>query len=646
MPDKDTLLLDPPAEAAADGSSPAADPPAAVKTTRKPSTRRSRKVPSDPAVPEVTDPIAPVSDRASAPVTAAPVTASDGAPVTDPATVTGGSDAGRPGDREPVNGHGHGQHGHSVGTHLQPGHRHPPAHTCDDLCADLSGDRHTEGHRIPHGHESGRDPDPDRRRSPHPADGDLLPVHHRANADPHRTSDRPADRSVTFAADGDRDRHTVTDRHHRTDPVRPSPRPRARTHPSKAVAKAQRFWRFIPYGGVAGGAIYGQVSAGITRVGASDLASLTMVILMAVAIEGGAVWMAYLAKQRGELGENPTPFFVISSFFAALAVGINVLGHWGDLWSVALFGGLSAAGYVIWCFDLNALLDDAWDPDGTIRRKVPGIRVLKKLTGGNMALAKRARRIALLYAESLTEPHLPGMGPARAIELAQQQIAEETRRSRLEASVRQIYLEEGASTTDIELALLAYGADGGIAAAIAEQVSIHDMAASLAARIAPKRLAGSPVPRVSSPPRRSAPPPSPPAPPSAVRRRPSGADDVIDGEVIESRKSVGPGRGSDVDPWEKYASILRAVAEHVPDWDTRDHKIRYTEVAEAQAAAAERGRLDKTCTSKPYLLKLALMAEALTARASEIPAHQWETGHLRDVPAQDLQARRLAILGS
>lgn len=391
-------------------------------------------------------------------------------------------------------------------------------------------------------------------------------------------------------------------------------------------------WRFAPYALVAAGALAGQISAGHGYFKPTVWGVYIVIAVCGLAIEGGAVWMGYLAKQRGEMGENSTPFFVISTLFAALAVAINVIGHWGNIWAVAMFGGLSAAGYAIWCFDLRALLEDSWDKDGSIRRRAPSRMILMRFSEGDAKVAARARTIALIHAEANRDA--PALGPSQAIALARRELDEEARRAGIAAAVQQHMKEEmKASDIDIKLAMLSYGAQA-IADEMMQRAKNGDMAEALSSRITPKRLTGID--------------PNKTAGNRAQRPAPANQDGkppVIEGdfeEVQEKPRKALPSGSRGQDPWEKFAPLLKAIMENNPDWNTRETGLTTSQIEGALAWAVANAGLDKALvpTSKPYLLKLRWMIEALSQRP--VPDEQWEKS-LAGVDRDRIDEQRAAL---
>lgn len=418
---------------------------------------------------------------------------------------------------------------------------------------------------------------------------------------------------------------------------KPQPKGKATTD---ATPRRHSRLRYIPYLLVAGGAVYGQIQAGLMHRQPEDVMSAVPIYALAFAIEGGAVWMAWLAKERGERGESVKPFFIASTFFALIACGINIIGHWGDIWSLVVFGLLSAGGYAIWCIDLNALLDDTWDPDGSIRKQVPSVRVLAKMTT-DADLVRRARRLALLYAEA--HRNCLGLGPSEAIDMAISERAEEQQRAKLAAAVKQHFQEQGLTSTDVNLAILANGSDR-IVQALMDAVDTDETAKALAARIAANRLAGA-VPS-------AIPAGATGQPVRPGRRREKAPDRPADqptgGGADKAPEAKAPNRvprpSADefsADPYVLYGDQLKAVIAAIPDWETRTAKISGSEVLRAQDAAYNAGTLLTALRSKPYCLRFAWMLEAISRRRDQIPPELWGGGKpLADVDPSTLDGHR------
>lgn len=247
---------------------------------------------------------------------------------------------------------------------------------------------------------------------------------------------------------------------------------------------------WLPYALIAALAVGGQYVAGVERLQPADFGGHLAIGAVAVGIEAMAVWLSVLARQRARLGENAWLHWGIAAGFALVAVSINIIGH-EDLYLRVVFGGFSLAGFVIFVSEQISMVRSAWDPDGSIRSKVPAYGHLRQFESSD-AVIKLARRIAQTWAEKNRDAP-EGLGPVTVLELARQQISEDERRGRIQRVMRAMYLKRSLTADQVELALLAYNTEA-VAARMLADADNTGLAAALMRDIHPDILTAPPPP--------------------------------------------------------------------------------------------------------------------------------------------------------
>lgn len=301
--------------------------------------------------------------------------------------------------------------------------------------------------------------------------------------------------------------------------------------------------RWLPYGLIATLAIGGQYLAGVEHLHPTTPVEHAAIIAVAIGIEAIAVWLSVLARERARRGENARLYWVISTLFAGLAAAINIIGH-NELYLAAVFGGFSAAGFVIWLSEQIDAVKHAWDADGSIRAKVPAYAHLRQFESDEK-IVKRARLLAHMHAEQ--HPDQPGMGIMTALETAREQLAVEDRRRRLIAVVAKRYKEAGFSADEIDLATLIYNTEQ-VAKDMMDRADNTGLAIGLAHGVSPTKLTDVSAREIDKA------RPADEAEPPAVKPQPVPRTDDDAEPEQESPKHAGPGGRSDEPSW-----MLQAV---------------------------------------------------------------------------------------
>lgn len=225
-------------------------------------------------------------------------------------------------------------------------------------------------------------------------------------------------------------------------------------------------------------AIMGQAQAATVWLGWPMLAAVAAVST----IEFGGIVLSIEADHRRQLGERAYTYRVLSAVVAALAVGINVYGHWRNPAQVGLFAGLSALGYTVWVLKSGADRRDALRAAKMLPPVPPayGAEWIR-----HPLVTWRARGIFMRDAEQRLgdEDERPGIGLYESLDAAREEIRMRKRNKAVEDLLRK-QLSKGAAS---ELAVTAYDLPR-LAEAITAQADYEGLAALIGADLRPTKL--------------------------------------------------------------------------------------------------------------------------------------------------------------
>jgi hypothetical protein len=134
-------------------------------------------------------------------------------------------------------------------------------------------------------------------------------------------------------------------------------------------------WAYSFYVIAATGAVIGQTWVALDHMPwPAELpvwARILAVMPFAICLELLAMVLAAMADVRMRLGEHAYGFRAFSAFVAVVAVGIQVAGHWPDLYWSSVFGLLSTSAYLLWLLHAAARRRDALRALGKLRDTAP-----------------------------------------------------------------------------------------------------------------------------------------------------------------------------------------------------------------------------------------------------------------------------------
>ncbi|QSB14576.1 hypothetical protein JQS43_24400 [Natronosporangium hydrolyticum] len=195
------------------------------------------------------------------------------------------------------------------------------------------------------------------------------------------------------------------------------------------------------------------------RIGAVAPFALTLELL--------AVVLAVMADHRMRLGERAVVLRVFSAAVAVLATGVIVVGHWGDPYVVAAFGGLSVAAYLLSMAHMAMRRRDAMRAAGQLAQIAPAYGWWRRL------------RRPLLTARAAELARERGLGLYESLRAAELELRAERRRPAIAAAVGAAIRAEQADPRMAEIAVSTLDLDR-IAAELAGRADYAGWAARLA----------------------------------------------------------------------------------------------------------------------------------------------------------------------
>nr|WP_239102596.1 hypothetical protein [Actinoplanes siamensis] len=142
-------------------------------------------------------------------------------------------------------------------------------------------------------------------------------------------------------------------------------------------------WAYSFYAVAATGAVIGQSWVALDHMPwPAHMPVWTRVLLVlpfAICLELLAMVLAAMADERMRLGEHAYGFRVFSAIVAVVAVGIQIAGHWPDLYWSSVFGLLSSSAYLLWLLHAAARRRDALRASGKLRDTAPDYGIWRRI---------------------------------------------------------------------------------------------------------------------------------------------------------------------------------------------------------------------------------------------------------------------------
>ncbi|MFD7161331.1 hypothetical protein ACFV9C_42565 [Kribbella sp. NPDC059898] len=231
-------------------------------------------------------------------------------------------------------------------------------------------------------------------------------------------------------------------------------------------------------------ALIGQVWAALDHVPfASSWPVLVRALLMAPAlavIELGGVATSHQADLRRRLGEQAYGYRTLSFMAAAVAAGVNLLGHWGQWFPAVGFTGLSIFAYCSWLMQSAAQRRDTLRATGQMASTPPVFGPLQWIL--QPKLTWRARTLAIAGS----------LGRTESLQLADAQLRAEMRKRALAAKLRKVIKNQKKDANGARIALATIDYDR-LASALEERMDYNAWTDHLSTDLVPPAPSGTPA---------------------------------------------------------------------------------------------------------------------------------------------------------
>jgi hypothetical protein len=297
-------------------------------------------------------------------------------------------------------------------------------------------------------------------------------------------------------------------------------------------------WAYSFYAVAASGAVIGQSWVALDHLPLPPEVPIAVRVLavlpFALCLELLAIALAAMADERMRLGERAYGLRVFSTVVAVVAVGIQVAGHWPDLYWSSVFGVLSGSAYALWLLHAAARRRDALRAAGKLADTAPDYGLWRRVR--HPLFTARAAELAR---EGRVDAHTGRWRPLglyeslRATELT---IGDEKRRPAVARAVEQVVRADQRDPHLAELAVRTLDLDR-LAAELAARIDYP----AWADRLAPAITAPVPIPSGGD-----ADDPATPteesdtAVPEQAHHRPTDTDPEVTGPELEHQPELGP----------------------------------------------------------------------------------------------------------
>lgn len=199
-------------------------------------------------------------------------------------------------------------------------------------------------------------------------------------------------------------------------------------------------WAYPFYAVAVSGAVIGQTWVALEHLSWSPAVPVPVRVLMvlpfALCLELLAMALAAMADERMRLGERAYGLRAFSSAVAAVAVGIQVAGHWPDLYWAAVFGVLSSSAYALWMLHAAARRRDALRAAGKLADTAPDYGLWRRMR--HPALTARAAELAREGHRDATTGQWRPLALFESLRAAEQAISAEKRRPAVARAVAEV----------------------------------------------------------------------------------------------------------------------------------------------------------------------------------------------------------------
>ncbi len=294
-------------------------------------------------------------------------------------------------------------------------------------------------------------------------------------------------------------------------------------------------WAYSFYAVAATGAVIGQTWVALDHLPwppqVPAAVRVLAVLPFALCLELLAMALAAMADERMRLGERAYGLRVFSTGVAVVAVGIQVAGHWPDLYWSSVFGVLSGSAYALWLLHAAARRRDALRAAGKLATTAPDYGLWRRMrhpifTARAAEAAREGRR------DPDTGMWRP-LGLYESLRVAELAIGDEKRRPAVAHAVEQVVRADQRDPHMADVAIRTLDLDR-LAAELAARVDYH----AWADRLAPAITAPAPIPADSHADPGAAPSPAPHEAVSDQLRDPA-AEPATTGPQFERQSAAG-----------------------------------------------------------------------------------------------------------
>ena len=194
------------------------------------------------------------------------------------------------------------------------------------------------------------------------------------------------------------------------------------------------------YAVAAAGAVIGQTWVAVGHLpwgsGVPLWARVAVVLPFALCLELLAMALAAMADERMRLGERAYGFRVFSAVVAGVAVGIQVVGHWPNVYWSGVFGVLSCSAYSLWLLHGAARRRDALRAAGKLADTAPAYGLWRRVR--HPVWTARAAELAREGRVDAASGRWQPLGLYESLRAARLVMGDEKRRPAIAGAVEQV----------------------------------------------------------------------------------------------------------------------------------------------------------------------------------------------------------------
>jgi hypothetical protein len=235
------------------------------------------------------------------------------------------------------------------------------------------------------------------------------------------------------------------------------------------------------YAVAAAGAVVGQTWVAVGHLpwgsGVPLWVRVAVVLPFALCLELLAMALAAMADERMRLGERAYGFRAFSAAVAGVAVGIQVAGHWPNVYWSGVFGVLSCSAYLLWLLHGAARRRDALRAAGKLADTAPAYGLWRRVR--HPVWTARAAELAREGRVDAVSGRWRPLGLYESLRAARLVMGDEKRRPAIAGAVEQVVRSDQRDPRMAEVAVRTLDLDR-LAAELADRVDYGAWADRLA----------------------------------------------------------------------------------------------------------------------------------------------------------------------